>query len=67
MRQKVIRWVSRDDDGNYAMWIKKPKYTIGLKEYEGNAYIPSSLLYGDLFELNLACGGIAKITIERGY
>jgi len=66
MRQKVTRWVSRDMDGNYAMWLKKPKYITGLKEYEGSA--ADSLSFGDhLLNLNLACGGLAKITIERLY
>ena len=68
MRKTETRWISRDMDGCYAMWKKKPSYSeFAYWQRVKNSFIQGSSGQFSPLCINLVCGGLAKITIERLY
>ena len=72
MRKKEVRWLSRDRNGRHDLWAKKPhKARDAWWGAKGEPYRPgrneAAYEFADKTGINLTCGGLAKITIERQY
>lgn len=66
MKKKEVRWISRDMEGDYEIWKRRPRRS-GIYWASGNLI---SILCDDLKNyagIVLAPGSLAKVTIERQY
>lgn len=71
MKRKEVRWISRDRSGRWDFWKKKPHKARGTWWGGRNEpALPSPDLMDDfteVFGIDVACGGLAKVTIKRQY
>lgn len=66
MKKQEIKWVSRDDDGTYVVWKKKPKLNNDGC-YDGYGIIQRGASPWERLGINLKCGGLAKVVVKRQY
>lgn len=65
MKKQETRWISRDDDGTYIVWKKKPKMVDG--NYDGYGIIQRNADSWERCGVTLKCGKLAKVIIRRQY
>lgn len=69
MKSKEVKWISRDADGGYAVWKKKPqKGDDGSWDcMEENGIIQIGADSWERLGINLACGALAKVVVTKEY
>lgn len=68
MKKQEIKWISRDEDGTYIVWKKKPKMVDGDYNCDvGHGIIQRGADSWERCGINLKCGGLAKVIIRRRY
>lgn len=65
MKPQEIRWISRNEDGTYIVWKKKPKLVDG--DYDGFGIVQRNAAPWERLGVVLKHGGLAKIIIKRCY
>ena len=68
MREKEVRWISRDKNNcGYEIWRKKPRPLNNHGIFPGCPMFTLCDSGAEEIGIKLAQGGLAKVTIERQY